>query len=74
VSELLFSGYGSYLIDWPLQFHFQFGKQSEVTGAYVQRVGRMGNDNHIIVSHKLCGSQGRMGGLIVVMKEPFMVF
>jgi hypothetical protein len=37
-----------------LQFHFQFGKQSEITGGQVLRVGRMGNDdNHVVVSHKL---------------------
>jgi hypothetical protein len=35
-----------------LQFYFQFGKQSEITGGQVRRVGRMGNDNHV-VSHKL---------------------
>jgi hypothetical protein len=28
----------------------------------------MGNDNHV-VSHKLCGFQGHLGGHIVVMKE-----
>jgi hypothetical protein len=50
------------------QFHFQFGKQSEIT---VRRVGRMGNDNHVVVSHKVCGFQGRVGGL--VMKEPVVV-
>jgi hypothetical protein len=49
-----------------LQFHFQFGKQSEITG-------RMGNDNHVVVSHKLCGFQGRVGGRVVVMKEPVVV-
>jgi hypothetical protein len=29
----------------------------------------MGNDNHVVVSHKLCGFQGRMGGRVVMMKE-----
>jgi hypothetical protein len=29
----------------------------------------MGNDNHVIVSHKLFGSQGCVGGRVVVMKE-----
>jgi hypothetical protein len=28
----------------------------------------MGNDNHV-VSHKLCGFQGHVGGRIVVIKE-----
>jgi hypothetical protein len=56
-----------------LQFHFQCGKQSEITGGEVQRVGRMGNDNHVVVSHKLCGFQGRVGGLVVVMKESVVV-
>jgi hypothetical protein len=55
-----------------LQFHFQFGKQSEITGAYVWWVGRMGNDNYVVVSHKLCGFQGRVGGYIV-MKEPVAI-
>jgi hypothetical protein len=32
----------------------------------------MGNDNHV-VSHKLCGFQGRVGGFIVMMKEPVLV-
>jgi hypothetical protein len=36
------------------QFHFQFRKESEITGGYVRRVGRMGNDNHVVVSYKLC--------------------
>jgi hypothetical protein len=29
----------------------------------------MGNDNHVAVSHKLGGFQGRVGGRIVVMKK-----
>jgi hypothetical protein len=33
----------------------------------------MGNDNHVVVSHKLCGFQGRVGGRVVLMKEPVMV-
>jgi hypothetical protein len=33
----------------------------------------MGNDIHVGVSHKHCGSQGRMGGHIVVMKELVVV-
>jgi hypothetical protein len=33
----------------------------------------MGNDNHIVVSHKLCGFQGCVGGRIVMMKEPDVV-
>jgi hypothetical protein len=32
----------------------------------------MGNDNHV-VSHKLCGSQGCVGGCVVMMKEPVVV-
>jgi hypothetical protein len=36
-----------------LQFHLQFGKQSEITGGYVWQVGRMGKVNHVVVSHKL---------------------
>jgi hypothetical protein len=32
----------------------------------------MGNDNHVVVSHKLCGFQGSVGGC-VVMKEPVLV-
>jgi hypothetical protein len=32
----------------------------------------MGNDNHV-VSHKLCGFQGRVGGFIVMMKEPVVI-
>jgi hypothetical protein len=33
----------------------------------------MGNDNHVVVSHKLCGFQGRVGGRVVVMKEPGVI-
>jgi hypothetical protein len=33
----------------------------------------MGNDNHVVVSYKLCGFQGRVGGRVVVMKEPVVV-
>jgi hypothetical protein len=33
----------------------------------------MGNDNHVVVSHRLCCFQGRVGGHIVVMKEPVVV-
>jgi hypothetical protein len=29
----------------------------------------MGFDNHVVVSHKLCGFQGRVGGHVAVMKE-----
>jgi hypothetical protein len=29
----------------------------------------MGNDNHVVVSHKLCGIQGRVGGRVVVMEQ-----
>jgi hypothetical protein len=34
----------------------------------------MGNDNHVVVSHKLCGFQGRVSRHIVVMKEPVVSF
>jgi hypothetical protein len=47
------------------QFHFQFGKKSKITG----RIGSMWNDNHVVVSHKLCGFQRRAVRRIVVMKE-----
>jgi hypothetical protein len=33
----------------------------------------MGNDNHVVVSHKHCGFQGCVGGRVVVMKEPVVV-
>jgi hypothetical protein len=33
----------------------------------------MGNENHVVGSHKLCGFQGCVGGRIVVMKEPVVV-
>jgi hypothetical protein len=32
----------------------------------------MVNDNYVVVSHNLCGLQGRVGGRVVVM-EPVMV-
>jgi hypothetical protein len=33
----------------------------------------MRNDNHVVVSHKLCGFQGCVGGHVVVMKKPVVV-
>jgi hypothetical protein len=36
-----------------LKFHFQFGKWSEITWGWIQWVGRLGSDNHVVVSHKL---------------------
>jgi hypothetical protein len=33
----------------------------------------MGNDNHVVVSHKFCGFQGCVGRHVVVMKEPLVV-
>jgi hypothetical protein len=33
----------------------------------------MGNDNPVVVGRKLCGFQGRVGGCVVVMKEPVVV-
>jgi hypothetical protein len=33
----------------------------------------MRNDNYVVVSHKLCGFQGHVGGRVVVMKEPDVV-
>jgi hypothetical protein len=33
----------------------------------------MGNDNRVVVSHKLCGFQEHVGGHVAVMKEPVVV-
>jgi hypothetical protein len=33
----------------------------------------MGNDNHVVVSHKLYGFQGCVGGCIVMINEPVVV-
>jgi hypothetical protein len=33
----------------------------------------MGNDNHVVVSHKLCGFQGCVGGRVAMLKEPVVV-
>jgi hypothetical protein len=33
----------------------------------------MGIDNHIVVSHKPCGVQGRVGWPVVLIKEPVVV-
>jgi hypothetical protein len=33
----------------------------------------MGNDKHVVVSHKLCGFQGHVGRHIVMMKDPAVV-
>jgi hypothetical protein len=53
----------------PFSFIFNLGN-SEINGGSVWRVGRKGNDNHV-VSHKLCGVQGCMGGCVFVMKEQY---
>jgi hypothetical protein len=29
----------------------------------------MGNDNHVVVGHTLCGFQERVGGQVVVMEQ-----
>jgi hypothetical protein len=42
-------------------------------GIKVRWVGRMGNDNDIVVSHKFCGFQGYVDGHIVMMKVPVVV-
>jgi hypothetical protein len=34
-----------------------------------RRIVRMENDNHVVVSHKLCGFQGRVGRRVVMMKK-----
>jgi hypothetical protein len=33
----------------------------------------MGNDNHVVVSHRLCRFQGCVGRYVIVMKEPVVV-
>jgi hypothetical protein len=33
----------------------------------------LGNDNHVVVSHKLCGFKGCVGGRVAMMKEPVVV-
>jgi hypothetical protein len=33
----------------------------------------MGNDKHVVVSHKLCGFQGHVDGHVVLMKEAVVV-
>jgi hypothetical protein len=33
----------------------------------------MGNDNHVVVRHKLCGFQGHVGVRVVMVKEPLVV-
>jgi hypothetical protein len=33
----------------------------------------MGNDDHVVVSHRLCDFQGRVDGHVVMMKEPVVV-
>jgi hypothetical protein len=33
----------------------------------------MENDNHVVVSHKLCGFQGCVGSRVVMMKNPVVV-
>jgi hypothetical protein len=33
----------------------------------------MGNDNHVVVSHKLCGFRGRVCDRVVIMKERVVI-
>jgi hypothetical protein len=52
----------------PLSFIFNLGNKSK-SQEDNWRVGRMGNNNHVFHSHKLCGFQGCVGGCVVMMKE-----
>jgi hypothetical protein len=51
-----------------LQFHFNLGNKMKSQGGEVQRVGRMGKDNHV-VSHRLCGFQGCVDGRVVMTEQ-----
>jgi hypothetical protein len=55
----------------PFCFIFNLCNKAKSHGAKSGRVGRMGKDNHVVVSHKLSGFHGRVG--VVVMKEPLVV-
>jgi hypothetical protein len=46
----------------PFSFIFNLGNKSKSQGLSLRRVGRMGNDNHVVFSQKLCGFQGRVCG------------
>jgi hypothetical protein len=53
----------------PFSFIFNLGNKEKWQGAKARQVGRMRNDNHVVVSHKLSGFQGHVGTCVVVMKE-----
>jgi hypothetical protein len=68
--EVTFCNAIEYLLRFPLDvrhcfktssLQFHFGKQRNHRGLSLL-IGRMVNDNHVVVSHKLCGFQGRVGG------------
>jgi hypothetical protein len=54
----------------PFSFIFNLGNKAKSQGTKSGEVGRMGNDNHVVVSHKRCGFQGHVSRHIVMMKEP----
>jgi hypothetical protein len=41
-------------------FIFNLGNKAKSQGGQVRGVERLGNDNHVVVSRKLCGFQGRV--------------
>jgi TRAP-type mannitol/chloroaromatic compound transport system permease small subunit len=47
---------------------FSISETKRNTGGYVQWAERMGNDNHVVVSHKLCGFQGHVSGNVVMIE------
>jgi hypothetical protein len=51
------------------QFHYLFGKHNKITGRQVQRAGRTGNNNHVVVSYKPGGFRGHVGERVVMIKE-----
>jgi hypothetical protein len=57
----------------PFIFIFNLGNKAKSQGTKSSWVGRIGKNNHVIVSHKLCGFQGCVGGRVVVMKELVVV-
>jgi hypothetical protein len=48
-------------------FIFYLGNKAKLQGAKSGELGRMGNDNHVVVSHGLYGFQGHRGTSFAAM-------
>jgi hypothetical protein len=57
----------------PQFFIFNLGNKVKSQGGLNPVSREDGNDNHVVVSHKVCGFQGCVGSCVFMMKEPVVV-